>query len=460
MSVSILVTIVSCLATCLASALHFALREFSVRKLELLTKANGHTSAGAERRLRAITEDPDAHALSLGAFRAIANVTLVIGVLGLFSLSMGTGVEWNITRIIGAGITAVVMLYVFALVIPLSIAAHAGERLIVSSAWFIRAVHGLATPFQALHFLDEGVKRLAGAKDVPEKDQLEEELLDVVTESEREGGLDEDQREMIESVVEMASTTTEEIMTPRVEVEGIELTDDLLAIRAFLEKAGHSRIPVYEGDLDHIAGILYAKDLLQYLGEDPSTFRLRPILREALFIPENKPVNELLLQMRAEKVHLAIVLDEYGGTAGIVTLEDIIETIVGEIVDEYEPVEEVAPEVRVDPEARAAEIDARAYIEDANEALEAIDLALPESDDYDTVGGYVLAVLGHIPTQGESFEATWFTVRILQAEPTRVVRIRIEAPASSAPGDATERASDDHAHGPDEAAGYPERQSA
>jgi putative hemolysin len=428
MSVAILLATFSCVLTCIASALHFALRDFSVRKLELLTKSNGHSRA-SERMVRAITDDPDAHALSLGAIRAIANVALVIGVLGAFSIPVGgvVSAEWNTARMIGAGVTAVVLLYVFALVVPLSWALHAGERLIVSCAALIRLTHMVAVPFRVLHFLDEGVKRLAGAKDLPEKEQLEEELLDVVTESEREGGLDEEQREMIESVVEMGSVTTEEIMTPRVEVEGIALTDDIREIRAFIEKAGHSRIPVYEGDLDHIVGILYAKDLLRFLGEDLGTFRLRPMLRPALFVPENKPVNELMVQMRGEKVHLAIVLDEYGGTAGLVTLEDIIETIVGEIVDEYEPVEEAAPEVRVDDGARVAEIDARSYIEDANDALEGIGIALPESDEYDTVGGYVLAVLGHIPVEGETFDAKGFTVLVLQAEPTRVVRVRVEA---------------------------------
>ena len=437
MSIPILLTVFSCALMCLAAALHFSLRDFSVRKLELLTKSNGH-SPSAGRMLRAITDDPEAHALSLGAIRAIASVAMVIGVLGAFSISMGreAGVEWNTTRMIGAGVTAVVLLYVFALVVPLSWSVHAGERLIVSCAGLIRAAHVAATPFRALHFLDEGVKRLAGAKDVPEKDQLEEELLDVVTESEREGGLDEDQRVMIESVVEMASVTTEEIMAPRVEMEGIELTDDLRAIRAFVEKVGHSRIPVYEGDFDHIVGILYVKDLLRFLGESHTEFRLRPILRPAVFVPENKPVNELLMQMRAEKVHLAIVLDEYGGTAGLVTLEDIIETIVGEIVDEYEPEEEVSPEVRVDAEARAADIDARVYVGDANESLEAIGLMLPESNDYDTVGGYVLAALGHIPVEGESFTASGYTIRVVQAEPTRVVRIRIEAASTASPAPA------------------------
>ena len=438
---AIVLTALAAALACMTSALHFALREFSVRKLELLSKGNGHETGVTEARVRAITEDPDAHALSLGAFRAIANVALVIGVLEVFSTPMTgaagevAGRVWSVSGMVGAGVTAVVLLYTCALVGPLALASHAGERLIVSYAWLIRVLHVMATPFRALHFLEAGVKRLAGGEDVPEKEQLEEELLDVVTESEREGGLDEEQKEMIESVVEMSSVTTEEIMTPRVEVEGLELTDDIRAIRDFLEKAGHSRIPVYEGDLDHIAGVLYAKDLLQFLGEDTKKFRLRPMLRQAIFVPENKPVKELLIQLRVEKVHLAVVLDEFGGTAGIVTLEDILETIVGDIVDEYEPEQVEQPEVRIEADTGRAEIDARAYIADANEALEPLGIAIPTSDEYDTVGGYVMAVLGHIPVVGESFFAEGFVVRVEEAEPTRVVRITVEAQAPAGAGD-------------------------
>jgi len=458
---AILVTALAAAMACMTSALHFALREYSVRKLEHLSRIAGTEAGAPGERLRAITEDPDGHALSLGAFRAIANVALVIGVLEVFSTPVHgagggfAGRMWSVSGMIGAGVTAVVLLYVCALVVPLALASHAGERLIVSYAWLIRFLHAMATPFRALHFLEAGVKKLAGGEDVPEKEQLEEELLDVVTESEREGGLDEEQKEMIESVVEMGSVTTEEIMTPRVEVEGLEVTDDLRAIREFLERAGHSRIPVYEGDLDHIVGVLYAKDLLRYVGEEPKKFRLRSILRPAIVIPENKPVKELLLQLRAEKVHLAIVVDEFGGMSGLVTLEDILETIVGDIVDEYEPAEMVDSEVRIDAGARSAEIEGRSYIADANKALEPLGFEIPESDEYDTVGGYVMAALGHIPVAGESFYAEGFVVRVTEAGPTRVVRVRVEAPA---PAVEPESEAAPETSG-DEAAGVGERRS-
>ena len=216
-------------------------------------------------------------------------------------------------------------------------------------------------------------------------------------------------------------------MRPRTEIEGLELTDDLGFIRDFITKAGHSRIPVFKGDLDHILGILYAKDLLEFVGDgSKSEFELRPILREAQFIPETKPVRDVLSEFKTKKVHMSIVLDEYGGTAGLVTIEDVLEELVGEIQDEYEPEDESLPEILVQSGTRTAEVDARAYIDDVNDALEAIGLSIPDEDEYDTVGGFVLSALGRIPEMGENFQANGVVVRVLEAEPTKVTRVLIE----------------------------------
>ena len=424
MNAPVLLAIGATFLACFVSSLHFSLREFSLRKLELIAKPRN-----AMQRLQPIIDDPDAHALSMGALRSAIHVFIVIClVLAFATHEQGVGhLLPTPLEALWAGLIGAAVLYIFGLVIPHSISEHAAERLILSFGWFIRAVYALAAPLRALFFIDEAVKRLAGAHAVTEKMELEEELLDVVTEGEREGSLGELERDMIESVVELNSTTTEQIMTPRTDIEGVALTNDLKTIRNFIEQAGHSRIPVYEGDLDHIVGILYAKDLLRFVGEDISDFDLRAMVREAVFVPENKPVLELLVELRARKVHIAVVLDEYGGTTGIVTLEDILEEIVGEIEDEYEPEGETEPEINVDLDSRSAVIDARAYVRDANEALEPIGVTLPEHEDYDTVGGYVLSVLGHIPSAGESFRQNGHAVTILEAEPTRVSRLRVEA---------------------------------
>jgi CBS domain containing-hemolysin-like protein len=284
---------------------------------------------------------------------------------------------------------------------------------------------------------DEIVRRLAGAKELTEEQELEEEIRSVVSERSEDGSLDETGRDMIEAVVGFHSTTVEEIMTPRTEIEGIEMTDDLNAVRDFIATAGHSRIPVYIGNLDQIAGLLYAKDLLSFLGGDASDFKLRPVLREARFVPETKRLDELLTEFQRDKVHMAIVLDEYGGTAGLVTIEDVLEEIVGEIYDEYEPETDAPPEIRVIPDERAAIVDARAHVDDVNDELEALGAELPEHEDYETVGGYVVTSFGHIPVAGESFRHNGFIVTVLDAEPTRVGQVRIEL--TDGPPDEPER---------------------
>jgi magnesium and cobalt transporter len=214
-------------------------------------------------------------------------------------------------------------------------------------------------------------------------------------------------------------------MTPRTECEGFELTDDLEFIRHFIQTAGHSRIPVYEGDFDHVIGILHAKDLLRFLGHDVRSFKIRSVLRKPTFVPETKPLTHLLDEFQQNKVHMAIVVDEYGGTAGLVTIEDVLEEIVGEIEDEFEPATETPPSIELDEASRAVVVDARAYIDDVNDILENIGAALPENDGYDTVGGFVLATLGHMPVSGEQWRQNGYIIHVIDAEPTRVTRVRI-----------------------------------
>lgn len=417
---------------CLVSALHYALRDISLVKLEQLVEARG----GA-RQIEAILSDVDGHVLATGALRVVCNVAITVCLLMLFSVfgaapagsaaAGGSGVTLDLPRLAGAVVMSSAVLYILGLVVPMSIAEHAGERVIKACAALLRVVYLLAWPVRALTVFDMAIKRLAGVGHVSEGEQIEDEILSAATEGEREGQLGETQREMIEAVVDFKARTVKEVMTPRTEIEGFELTDDLGFIRRFVESCGHSRIPVYVGDLDHIVGVLYVKDLLKFLGTDTSGLKLRPLLRRPVWVPETKPLTELLYELRARKVHMAIVLDEYGGTTGLVTFEDILEEIVGEIQDEYEPREEAIPEITVNERERWAEIEARAYLKDANSALADIGLELPEGPDYDTVGGYVLSALGHIPVPGETIGHDSFVLTVLQAEPTRVTRVRVAA---------------------------------
>lgn len=403
------------------AALQMSLRNASRSKLKDLA-----CRAGITPRVAPILDDVGAHALAVSLPRVVCNLVVVVAAL-IWMTGVGehSRVTWG-KLALAAGVS-LALLSILGVVIPMSIADHAPEKTVLRFARLIRAIRIGALPLvKLLSVIDEVVKRLAGAQDGTPEEDFERELLSVVSEAEHEGSFNQAERHMIKAVVDFKTRTVEEVMTPRTEIEGIEKSNDLHAIKRFIRKAGHSRIPVYEGDLDHIVGILYAKDLLGYLAEDAKEFRIEDALREARFVPETKPISEMLLEFQRDKVHLSIVLDEYGGTAGLITIEDVLEEIVGEIQDEFESVDDHPPDITIDPERRALEVDARAGINDVNDRLEALGVTLPESDDYDTVGGFVLTELGRLPGEGESFRKNGFLVTVLAAEPTRVTRVRID----------------------------------
>ena len=238
----------------------------------------------------------------------------------------------------------------------------------------------------------------------------------------REGELAGAAATLLENVVDFTSTDVGEVMTPRTEIEGIEMTDDLSAIRAFILEAGHSRIPVFEEDLDHITGILYVKDLIPFIGEDASAFSLQPLLRRPIIVPETKPVADLLADFQQAEVHMAIVVDEYGGTAGLATIEDVLEEIVGEIYDEHEGDDDDEEPQLTKVASGIWEVDGRFHIDDLNEAIES---TLPEDDEYDTVGGWFTAQFGQVPVAGASIELHDLIFTVMAAEPTHVTRLRI-----------------------------------
>jgi CBS domain containing-hemolysin-like protein len=249
-------------------------------------------------------------------------------------------------------------------------------------------------------------------------DELEQEILDAISEGERHGAVDEEEKEMIESVIELTDTRVEEIMTPRTDVVAVPTDADLDVVLAAIRRKGHSRIPVYDKTIDTILGMLYAKDLLQR--DRDTRFDVTAIMRKALFIPESKFVRELLREFQAQKVHIAVVLDEYGGTAGLVTIEDILEELVGEIRDEYDP---TAPAELRRIDDSTVEVDARMRIDDLNDQL---DIQLPENEDYETVGGFVFSRLGKIPTVGERWEHDNIGIQVVAAEPRRITRLRLK----------------------------------
>ncbi len=321
-------------------------------------------------------------------------------------------------------LVATVVVLLSSVAIPQPCANYVGERLLARVLPALRAINLIARPTigVVMQLCDSLVRRLAGvpkSNGQSETEQIEEEVLHAVNEAELQGAVDKQEKAMIKSVMKLDESTVEEIMTPRTEVVAIRKDASLQDIKELIKKEGHSRIPVYEENVDGVLGMVYAKDLLHVPEDEP--FDLMQHIREVPFVPETKPVGDLLQEFRTGKTHVALVVDEYGGTAGLVTIEDILEELVGEITDEYEPPE---PEPILQIGKQAIEVDSRVHVDEINELLE---MNLPESDDYETIGGLVFSTLGKIPEPGEQLVCHNVRITILEAEDRKINRLRIEA---------------------------------
>ncbi|MCG8407293.1 MAG: hemolysin family protein [Phycisphaerales bacterium] len=311
-------------------------------------------------------------------------------------------------------------LVLFGVGIPAGWARYAGDAFLARTLPLLEVLRKVSTPLlKFINALDEIVRRLSGAPEGTQdkSEQIELEIMDAVRHGETSGAVDATERAMIKSVMVLDETSVGEIMTPRTDMIGIDVDSDYEHVRELLVSKGYSRIPVYEESLDHIVGVLYAKDLLRIAAGE--TFSLRETMRDVTFVPETKDLASLLREFQANRVHITIVIDEYGGTAGLVTFEDILEELVGEITDEHEA-PPVPPINRIDD--KTAVIDARVRVDELNETLE---MALPEDEAYDTVGGFIFSKLGRIPKVGECIVENGTKIEILEAEERSVSRLRI-----------------------------------
>lgn len=254
------------------------------------------------------------------------------------------------------------------------------------------------------------------------KDVTEEDIRELMDVGEEKGVIEGSQKDMINNIFEFGDMTAEDIMTPRTEVEALDADDDTLqeALRIAVE-AGFSRVPVYEEDIDHVIGLLYIKDLLPYVGKPlPEDLTIRKIMREAYFIPGTKNCQDLLTEMAEKHLQLAMVVDEYGGLAGIVSMEDLLESIVGSIQDEYDHEEEEVKQ-RAD---NSFEVDGAMQIDEVGELL---GITFPEAD-YETLAGFLIDRLGHIPSAEEQaqvdYESFEFTVLKMDERRVELVHIR------------------------------------
>ena len=246
-----------------------------------------------------------------------------------------------------------------------------------------------------------------------------EELKALVEVSEERGQLEKTEREMISSIFEFGDTLVKEVMIPRTDINMINVESALEEIVDMIKEKGHSRYPVFQENRDDIIGFLYAKDLLPFLGKKEK-FDLKKTLRPSYFVPKNKEIDQLLKEFQKEKKHIALVVDEYGGTDGLITLEDILEEIVGEIQDEYD--QEPPKYKRISP--TVIEVEARMEIEEVNDILKT-DL-IPTDGDFETLGGFIYDMTGRVPQVGESIEHSNYRFTVEEVEGQRLIKIRIE----------------------------------
>ena len=287
----------------------------------------------------------------------------------------------------------------------------------------LRVAAWLMTPLLwTLGLFTNSVARLFGLRPMARAPLITEaELMGLLNIGHQEGIIEEDEREMISGIFELEETLAREVMVPRIDIVGVSVEATLDEVVDVMITHGYSRIPLYEENLDHITGILYVKDMLRALAQlrrgEPVP-DLRELAREAYFIPDTKRINELLHELQARRVHLAIVIDEYGGTAGLVTIEDLLEEIVGEIEDEFDPVDQDV--IRVSPDE--AVLSGRASIY----TLEELFGYNVDSLGVDTVGGFIFRTLERVPSSGDVVLLDSLKLTVLDVSGTRIRQIRVE----------------------------------
>ncbi|MCL4500079.1 MAG: hemolysin family protein [Chloroflexi bacterium] len=310
---------------------------------------------------------------------------------------------------------------------PKSLAMQHAERLALSVGGIVKVLTTLALPaVKIVSFFSDLLVRPFGTHVKFSAPMLtEEELKMLVQAGEEEGVIEEEEKEMIHSIFDFTDTVTRQVMKPRTDMHAAPFTSTLDELLDIITSTGHSRIPIYEEDIDHIVGVVHAKDLLPVLRQEKKLFDIKTVMREAYYIPETKDVDELLAEFKRGNIQMAIVRDEYGGTAGLVTVEDLLEEIVGEIRDEYD-IEE--PLIQIVDENHAV-VSARMSVDELNEEMK---LDIPESEDYETIGGFVFDLFGHQPNEGEtiSYEDVDFTVSKVEDGRLHSIAIaRVERPA-------------------------------
>ncbi len=322
-----------------------------------------------------------------------------------------------------AAVATAVLFTVFGFMLPRRLGKQNPDKIAANVSGFLLFIKTVVLPVTALTSTIARilVKIFGGDPHVDEAPVTEDEILSMVDEGEESGVLEEIEKEMINNIFEFGELTAAEVMTHRTYLTAAEVSEPIAEVIAKAIDAGCSRLPVYEDELDNIKGILYVKDLLQYVGTKiPAKLKPADLMREAMFIPETKKCSDLLTEMIEKHLQMVIVADEYGGVAGIVTVEDLIESIVGNIQDEFDDEEEEIQKISEDK----FNIDGMSAVSEVDELL---DIELPEGE-YETVAGYLMSVLGRVPEAYEhpTVEYGGYSFTVAEMDERRIVRITVE----------------------------------
>jgi putative hemolysin len=407
-AVQILLFVICVILSAFFSSSEVALISITRAKVRTLVNEGKHGSKA----LAALKEKPD---------RLLITILIGNNIVNVAAAALATAVAIRVFGDVGVGIATglvVIILLVFGEIGPKIYATRASDSFVL---WVAPIIHFLSRILIPVIWLVERVSPKFGMGEMSEQAVTEEEIKEWIDVGKEEGTIEQGEQDMLYSVLEFADTTAREIMTPRVDVIAMEDTVSFEeAIRIFNE-TGFSRIPVYHDQIDNITGILNVKDVFSAMVTHRKDSTIKEVMYDPMFVPETKKIDDLLKELQVHRVQMAIILDEYSSFVGIVTVEDILEEIVGDIMDEYDKEE---PDIQTISEGVFV-IDAQMWVDDVNERLE-IDLPVDES--YETIGGLIIDRLGHIPMHpGEKVEMNEgkITLAVMQMHGRRIVKVKV-----------------------------------
>jgi len=420
LGVELVLVVVLALLSMSEAALHAIRRPALIEELIVRGRRGRRAGRMGERRVRYLAAIQVVEFFVIFAFSGIAAAFIAPRLSELLKLVGIAAVFSDLGAVVATVAALSLVAVLFGLFVPRSIGRRHAKQVLLLMVFPLELITWITWPLVAVLFVLTRIVTAPFGADPREGTLVSEEDIKALVETgEQQGVLDIEERDMIHSVFALGDKKVHEVMVPRTDIVAIDVNTLPQQVLDTVVKAGHSRIPVYEGSPDQIIGVLYVKDLFRRLARGEKEMTIRPFLRPAQFVPETKKVDELLREMQKDKVHIAIVVDEYGGTAGLVTIEDLVEEIVGEIRDEYD----VENEMILPVSEHEAVMDARVPF---SEVQETFGIEPPDGvAEFDTLGGFVTHELGRLPKVGETIERDGVKFVVESVEGRRVGRVRV-----------------------------------